>query len=257
MGYWMNPPANLELGNGAVLILSERGRGRIRCSQLCEMVLHYFFVQPENLSCVLTIPEQNVLYEVSRRREHAVRLVPVDNPMAGQFQCICEAQNSCAPLSRLQTLELFLRTFAKELDEKDPVSVCEDVAGERLEKLLNEMRPEDMLELSFTDLAGKVGCSPRHLARIFPEVTGVSFREKQAEIRLSRAQNLLTSTNAKVIDVALESGYQSLSLFNLMFKRRFGVTPAQWREQRTHPPKPFRSTDLRWHAGAKLVHSLA
>jgi AraC-like DNA-binding protein len=31
--------------------------------------------------------------------------------------------------------------------------------------------------------------------------------------------------------VAMESGFQSVSLFNLMFKRRFGVTPGRWREK--------------------------
>ena len=58
----------------------------------------------------------------------------------------------------------------------------------------------------------------------------MSFREKQAQVRLARAQELLATTESKVVEVALESGYQSLSLFNLMFKRRFGMTPARWRD---------------------------
>ena len=33
------------------------------------------------------------------------------------------------------------------------------------------------------------------------------------------------------MDVALESGYQSTSLFNLIFKQRFGVSPGRWRDQ--------------------------
>ena len=41
------------------------------------------------------------------------------------------------------------------------------------------------------------------------------------------------TTESKVVEVALESGYQSLSLFNLMFKRHFGLTPAKWRSQST------------------------
>jgi AraC-like DNA-binding protein len=59
----------------------------------------------------------------------------------------------------------------------------------------------------------------------------MSFREKQAELRMVRAQELLATTESKVLEVALESGYQSVSLFNLMFKRRFGVSPGKWREQ--------------------------
>jgi AraC-like DNA-binding protein len=87
------------------------------------------------------------------------------------------------------------------------------------------------LDLAFADLVQKTKCTPRHLSRVFRETLGMSFREKQTEIRLNRARELLATTGYKVVDVALESGYQSLSLFNLMFKRRFGVSPARWREQ--------------------------
>ena len=59
----------------------------------------------------------------------------------------------------------------------------------------------------------------------------MSFRDKQTEVRLMRARELLATTRSKVLEVALESGYESLSLFNLMFKRRFGVSPGKWREQ--------------------------
>jgi AraC-like DNA-binding protein len=34
-----------------------------------------------------------------------------------------------------------------------------------------------------------------------------------------------------VVEVALESGYKSLSLFNLMFTRRFGTSPGRWRQR--------------------------
>jgi len=85
--------------------------------------------------------------------------------------------------------------------------------------------------MSFTDLVREIRCTTRHTSRIFHEVVGVSFREKQAQVRLKRAQELLATTESKVVDVALESGYESLSLFNLMFKRRFGTTPARWRDQ--------------------------
>jgi AraC-like DNA-binding protein len=47
--------------------------------------------------------------------------------------------------------------------------------------------------------------------------------------------------------VALESGYQSLSLFNLMFKRRFGTTPAKWRFQ-TKSRKAVGNSEGRYQA---------
>ena len=48
---------------------------------------------------------------------------------------------------------------------------------------------------------------------------------------MQRAQQLLVESEDKIINVALESGYRHLGLFNAMFKKRFGVTPSQWRQQ--------------------------
>jgi AraC-like DNA-binding protein len=69
------------------------------------------------------------------------------------------------------------------------------------------------------------------LSRVFYDVIGMSFREKRAEIRLALARDLLATSQAKVVDVAFKSGYKSLSLFNRMFTRRFGISPGRWRQK--------------------------
>jgi len=54
-------------------------------------------------------------------------------------------------------------------------------------------------------------------------------RSRQTELRLLKARQLLSDSTAKIIEVAFESGYRNLSLFNSLFKRRFGVTPSECR----------------------------
>ncbi len=46
-----------------------------------------------------------------------------------------------------------------------------------------------------------------------------------------QASQLLARTDEKIINVALDSGYRNLSIFNALFKKRFGVTPSRWRQQ--------------------------
>jgi len=48
---------------------------------------------------------------------------------------------------------------------------------------------------------------------------------------MARARELLATSNSKVVEVALESGYKSLSMFNLVFTRRFGTSPGRWRQK--------------------------
>jgi AraC-like DNA-binding protein len=50
-------------------------------------------------------------------------------------------------------------------------------------------------------------------------------------MRLLKARDLLADSNEKVMTVAMAAGYRHLSLFNAMFKKQFGMTPTEWREQ--------------------------
>jgi AraC-like DNA-binding protein len=69
------------------------------------------------------------------------------------------------------------------------------------------------------------------LSRTFHELVGTSFSNQRVEIRMARARELLATSNSKVVEVALESGYKSLSMFNLVFTRRFGTSPGRWRQR--------------------------
>jgi hemolysin activation/secretion protein/AraC-like DNA-binding protein len=85
---------------------------------------------------------------------------------------------------------------------------------------------------SLGELAGQLHCSERHFSRLFREEFGLPLRARQIELRLQRARQLLADSDAKVISVAYDSGYRHLGLFNAMFKKRFGVTPSEWRRKR-------------------------
>jgi hemolysin activation/secretion protein/AraC-like DNA-binding protein len=89
-----------------------------------------------------------------------------------------------------------------------------------------------------TELAGQLHCSKRHFSRIFSEEFHIPLRARQTELRLQRARQLLLESDAKIINVAFESGYRHLGLFNAMFKKRFGVTPSQWRRQNVPAAPP-------------------
>ncbi len=131
---------------------------------------------------------------------------------------------------RLNLLRLFVEAFGNELQQAASNWETAD-AKERLRILLERTPPAELLEMNFDELARSTHCTPRHLSRIFRELVGMSFRDKRAELRLTRARDLLASSKSKVVEVALESGYKSLSLFNLMFTRHFGTSPGRWRQK--------------------------
>jgi len=47
---------------------------------------------------------------------------------------------------------------------------------------------------------------------------------------LNRAKELLSETEARIYEIALEVGYQDDKYFRKVFKKQFGVTPNEFRE---------------------------
>ncbi len=240
--YWMQFPRNQELSQGSLLLIPNGVKGTIRSSQLAATTLRFFEINPDLLTGVLTIGEQRWLQQAaSQDAPSCFRHFPFQSPPAERFMKICGTRSGSSLLLRLQLLLLFFEALGPGLRPKCLPDPAPDASARgRLVELLEQVSALELMKMDFAELAQKMCCTPRHLSRTFHEVVGVSFRQKQAETRLNRAQELLATTRSKVLDVALESGYQSLSLFNLMFKRRFGMTPAKYRKAATRTQeKPF------------------
>jgi AraC-like DNA-binding protein len=90
-------------------------------------------------------------------------------------------------------------------------------------------------ELSVGMVAAHLGLTPRNLQRLF-ETEGTTFSEFLLSQRLSRAHRMLTEPRLAqnpVGAIAYDAGFGDLSYFNRSFKRRFGVTPRDVRNDGT------------------------
>ncbi|MGF6777947.1 AraC family transcriptional regulator [Paraburkholderia sp. GAS334] len=81
--------------------------------------------------------------------------------------------------------------------------------------------------VQLSDLAGAVGLSPFHAARLFAQATGMPPHAWRNQIRLQRALGPLRA-GALVADVAAASGFADQSHFTRHFRRMFGVPPGRW-----------------------------
>lgn len=92
-----------------------------------------------------------------------------------------------------------------------------------------ERDPGDRVSLAA--LAARAGLSPYHYLRIFRAVTGVTPHQFIVRARLREAASRLAQGDAKIIDVALESGFDDVSNFNRAFRSEFGVAPRVYRRR--------------------------
>lgn len=89
----------------------------------------------------------------------------------------------------------------------------------------NYRRPEYHVE----DVASFVGLSRSQLFRIFKRHGEESPQQALARLRLSRARQLLRSTDLTLTEVALSSGYATAARLGEVFRNALNTTPAQYR----------------------------
>ena len=78
-------------------------------------------------------------------------------------------------------------------------------------------------------LAGRLGCSGRHLRRAFTAEYGVSPVRYVQTCKLLLAKSLLSDTHLPVSEVAMAAGFGSLRRFNDLFKKQYRLAPSALR----------------------------
>jgi xylan 1,4-beta-xylosidase len=99
---------------------------------------------------------------------------------------------------------------------------------ERIRVLIDERLQDDGIP-SLGELAAAVAMSRSHLSRTFHALAGVSLRSYVRDARLQRAAAMLISSTLPVTFVAVECGFYDLPHLDKGFRRRFGMTPHQFR----------------------------
>lgn len=79
------------------------------------------------------------------------------------------------------------------------------------------------------DLALYLGISTSHFMRFFKQSTSMTCTQYVNHYRLIIGSKLLRTTEDSILDISNSCGFSSLSYFNRLFKKQFGVTPSDYR----------------------------
>jgi len=131
---------------------------------------------------------------------------------------------------RLHVLSAVAAIFCDEFAATRAQAADSVALERRLAPVLDRLALDEFLELTAPQLAVKFNCGRRHLNRLFHHYSGLSISALRVEVRLVKAVSLLRDPTVKVVEVAGQCGFSHLGYFNACFRRRFGVTPGQWRE---------------------------
>ena len=118
--------------------------------------------------------------------------------------------------------ELASSTFAK-------VSVSSD--SRRVLKVKDYINSHIHEDLRLEQLADLVGMTPTAFSRYFKQRTGKNLSEFIVDIRLGQAARRLVDTTDSVSEICWTCGFNTLSNFNRLFRKRKGCNPTEFREK--------------------------
>lgn len=85
-------------------------------------------------------------------------------------------------------------------------------------------------KLTLKNLAKLYFMNEKYLGRLFKRETGKSFNKYLNEIRLSKACEMLYSTDKSIIEIALDCGYSSVNYFNRLCFEKYQMSPSKLRK---------------------------
>ncbi|MEQ9366371.1 MAG: helix-turn-helix domain-containing protein [Leptospirales bacterium] len=112
-----------------------------------------------------------------------------------------------------------------------------ETQGEKIKAYLAEEQPHLEPDFQLGDIARHLGLSTVQTSQIINRHFGKSFLRLIQTERVAIARELLRTRPASstVLEIALESGFNSKSAFNNAFKKITGRTPSEWRRQNARP----------------------
>jgi AraC-like DNA-binding protein len=91
--------------------------------------------------------------------------------------------------------------------------------------------------LSVEEISRCVGLHPGYAMTLFQKTFGMTLVGYVTQHRVAHAQRLLATSDKKVLPIAIESGFGSLSRFNEVFRRLCGCTPREHRRKSQLDPR--------------------
>ncbi len=229
-GEFFSAPGTGRLAAGDVVRSSGKGAVTVRAAS-GEFVFSEFGLRLEQLFPLFSGNEISLVERVSQNLQSA-KVYSASTRMAQECHRLIQEVPASFGLEHRSHL---LRVAACILAEEFKMARLAAATGfirieEHMTRALGELSTTDLSEIPVRKLADRFGCSRRHLNRLFHQYFGCSAAALRMELRLLTAVALLRDADAKVINVAEQCGFHNLGLFNTCFKRRFGVSPAQWRK---------------------------
>lgn len=126
---------------------------------------------------------------------------------------------------------LSLDEEARCLNAIDTVKNYSNSDSDRLNNIMRYLHENYQRPVLLSEAASLINMSEASLTRFLKKWTGQPFVDNLNDIRISEAVCRLIDTGDTISEICYKCGFNNLSNFNRVFKRRKGYTPTEYREK--------------------------
>lgn len=148
-----------------------------------------------------------------------------------QIDLLCDARPEGYQLAVKSLLFQFFFLLVSHRQKKETPSAAQTKSLEKMKTILKYMEDHYSEHITIDDMAALTYYSRSHFMKFFKSHMGTGFIDYLNDYRLMMAERLLNSTDLSVLEAAQSCGFDNLSYFNRIFKRKYGQSPGKWRSR--------------------------
>ena len=228
-----NIARRIEESNGAFHVVFRAGTGLEALKQAGELL-------PDVVFSDIKMPEMDGIELISRLREKHPDILCVIVSGYSDFEYMKAAIRNSAvdyllkPVNPEELKQLLQRLEATLLAREQQVAPRKESDAASLAESVRIYLQENYAEqVDFSSLADSLAVSAPYLSKVFHEQTGSSPSRYLTDLRMRQAKKYLVDTGLTIREIAARVGYPDPFHFSRSFKNAVGISPAQYREERT------------------------
>jgi xylan 1,4-beta-xylosidase len=128
--------------------------------------------------------------------------------------------------SAIELVLILLRNFRTELRHQSDGEIYKQ---KRVSEILKYIEENYAAEISLNTLSREMLISPQYISKFLKNNLGIGFVDYVNKLRINKSLKDLLGSKKSIIDIAIEHGFNDHKAYNRVFKKIFGMTPTEYR----------------------------